>query len=118
MWDTFTPWLANAVIMPYVLEAYGASAHRKLHELGVAAGVCTAEESHASGAEKFIRSIRRLNANMGIPGKLTGIRREDIPALAKHAEREANPLYPVPKLMGARELAEIYHQVADWSDMP
>ncbi|MBQ8312953.1 MAG: iron-containing alcohol dehydrogenase [Clostridia bacterium] len=110
--------LANAVIMPYVLEAYGASAHRKLHELSVAAGVCTAEESHASGAEKFIRSIRRLNASMGIPGKLTGIRREDIPALAKHAEREANPLYPVPKLMGARELAEIYHQVADWSDMP
>lgn len=109
--------LANAVIMPYVLDAYGASAHRKLHELGVAAGVCTAVESHAAGAEKFIQSIRRLNANMGIPEKLTGIRQEDIPALAKHAEREANPLYPVPKLMTARELEHIYHQVADWSVM-
>lgn len=109
--------LANAVIMPYVLDAYGASAHRKLHELGIAAGVCTAADSRAVGAEKFIRAIRRLNAGMGIPEKLTGICQEDIPALAKHAEREANPLYPVPKLMTARELEHIYHQVADWSVM-
>lgn len=109
--------LANAVIMPYVLEAYGASAHRKLHELGVAAGACAAEESYAAGAEKFIRFIRTLNANMGIPEKLAGIRQEDIPALAKHAEREANPLYPVPKLMTARELEAIYLQVAEWSIM-
>lgn len=107
--------LANAVIMPYVLDAYGKSAHRKLHELGVAAGVCTAEESHQAGAEKFIRAIRKLNAQLGIPEKLTGIRREDVAALALHAEKEANPLYPVPKLMTADELEVIYHQVADWS---
>ncbi|MBQ8536933.1 MAG: iron-containing alcohol dehydrogenase [Clostridia bacterium] len=107
--------LANAVIMPYVLDAYGASAHRKLHELGLSAGVCTAADSPAAGAEKFIQSIRRLNGNMGLSEKLTDIRQEDIPALAKHAEREANPLYPVPKLMTARELESLYHQVADWS---
>ena len=107
--------LANAVIMPYVLDAYGKSAHRKLHELGIAAGVCTAEESHQAGAEKFIRAIRTLNAQLGIPEKLTGIRHEDVAALARHAEKEANPLYPVPKLMTAEELEVIYHQVADWS---
>ena len=108
--------LANAVIMPYVLEAYGESAHRKLHELGIAAGVCSAGDSHQAGAEKFIRAIQSLNAEMGIPDKLTGIRPEDIPALARHAEKEANPLYPVPKLMDAGELEALYHQIADWSD--
>lgn len=120
-----TPWagstapphgLANAVIMPYVLEAYGESSHRKLHELGIAAGVCSAGDSHKAGAEKFIRAIQNLNAEMGIPDKLTGIRPEDIPALARHAEKEANPLYPVPKLMDAGELESLYYQIADWSD--
>ena len=33
---------------------------------------------------------------------------EDIPALARHADREANPLYPVPVLMDAGELEGIY----------
>ena len=107
--------LANAVILPWVLEAYGGSAHRRLHELGVAAGVCSVTDSHAEGAARFIRAIRGLNKRMGIPEKLSGIRREDVPALALHAEREANPLYPVPKLMTAGELSALYQQFADWS---
>ena len=108
--------LANAVIMPHVLRAYGKRAHRKLHALGVAAGVCSAGESHAAGAEKFIEAIEGLNAHMLLPSMLRGIRREDVPALARHAEREANPLYPVPRLMTAAELEKIYAQVADWSE--
>ncbi|MBQ7848113.1 MAG: iron-containing alcohol dehydrogenase [Clostridia bacterium] len=110
--------LANAVIMPCVLEAYGASAHRKLHELGTAAGVCSAEDSHRAGAEKFIRAIRSMNERMGIPARLQGIRPEDVPALARHAEREANPLYPVPRLMTAGELEVIIHQIAERSEKP
>lgn len=35
--------------------------------------------------------------------------------MAKHAEREANPLYPVPKLMTVKELEMFYYQIADWS---
>ena len=31
--------------------------------------------------------------------------------LAKHAEKEANPLYPVPKLMTAKELEKFYYLV-------
>lgn len=105
--------LANAVAMPYVLEAYGAAAHKKLHALGVAAGVCDAGDSAAEGAAKFIAAIRDLNRSMGIPEKIGGIRREDIPHLARTAEREANPLYPVPKLMDERELAAFYAKIAD-----
>ena len=108
--------LANAVIMPYVLEAYGKCVHKKLHRLGIAAGVATQHDSPAIGAMKFINAVKELNANMNIPNKLTGIKKEDIDALAKHAEKEANPLYPVPKLMTKKELAEFYVQVADWSE--
>lgn len=107
--------LANAVIMPYVLEAYGGTVWKKLHRLGMAAGVCTAEQSDQEAAEAFIIAIRELNRNMGIPDKLSGIQAEDIPTMAGNAEKEANPLYPVPKLMTAKELETFYYQIADWS---
>lgn len=104
--------LANAVLLPYVLESYGSCIHRKLHDLAVAAGIADAQESDAGAAAKFIRAIRQLNARMGIPETLEGIRPEDIPVMAAHAEKEANPLYPVPRLMTREELTFFYEQVA------
>ena len=107
--------LANAVVMPYVLESYGKSVYKKLHRLGIAAGVATEEDAPMTGAIKFINAVKALNAGMNIPEKLPGIQKEDIPSLAKHAAKEANPLYPVPKLMTKKELEQFYYQVADWS---
>lgn len=104
--------LANAVLLPYVLESYGSCIHRKLHDLAVAAGVASPQEEDARAAAKFIRAIRQLNARMGIPETLEGIRPEDIPVMAAHAEKEANPLYPVPRLMTREELTFFYEQVA------
>ena len=80
-----------------VLESYGPCIHKKLHQLGIAAGVCAPEESDADAAAKFIQAIRNLNARMNIPAHLEGIRESDIPVMAAHAEKEANPLYPVPR---------------------
>ena len=107
--------LANAVVMPYVLESYGKSVYKKLHRLGIAAGVTTEEDTPMTGAIKFINAVKALNVSMNIPEKLPGIQKEDIPSLAKHAAKEANPLYPVPKLMTTKELEQFYHQAADWS---
>ena len=107
--------LANSVLMPYVLESYGQTVHKKLHDLAVAAGIASEQEAPEAAAEKFIGAIRDMNRRMGIPEKLSGIRKEDIPAMARHAHHEANPLYPVPKEMNARELEQFYYAVADWS---
>ncbi len=107
--------LANAVLLPIVLKEYGACVYKKLHTLAVAAGVAAPEDSHKAGAEAFIAAIEALNAEMGIPATLPGIRREDIPELARHAAKEANPLYPVPKLMNRSQLEIFYEKVADWS---
>ena len=107
--------LANAVVMPFVLESYGKSVYKKLHRLGIAAGVATEEDAPMTGAIKFINAVKALNASMNIPEKLPGIQKEDIPSLAKHAAKEANPLYPVPKLMNTRQLEQFYYMVADWS---
>ncbi|MBR5155948.1 MAG: iron-containing alcohol dehydrogenase [Clostridia bacterium] len=108
--------LANTVIMPYVLEAYGKSAHKKLYELGVYAGVCSKQDTYEIGAKKFIEAIKKLNSDMGICDKLSGIKKEDILYMSKHAEKEANPLYPVPKLMTRKQLESFYYKFADWSN--
>ena len=107
--------LANAVLMPYVLEAYGKRVYKKLHKLGIAAGVVTKNDDTMTGAIKFIDAVKKLNADMNIPDKLTGIQKKDIDALTRHAEKEANPLYPVPVLMTKKQLEKFYYQVADWS---
>ena len=108
--------LVNAVIMPHVLKAYGKCIYKKLHTLGVAAGVCKSNDSFEAGAQKFIAAIEALNAKMGIPATCKGIKTEDISLMAKHAAREATPLYPVPKLMTRAELETIYYRIADRSE--
>lgn len=50
--------LANSVLMPIVLEEYGETIHKKLHELGVMAGVAAKEDSHETGAKKFITKLQ------------------------------------------------------------
>lgn len=106
--------LANAVLLPIGLEIYGLCIHRKLWELGRNAGVVKEADGQAEGAAVFIAAIRSLNQRLNISEKLPEIRREDIPHMAAHAAREANPLYPVPRLMDAEELRLFYEKAADW----
>ena len=114
--------LANAVLLPIVLEVYGPCIYRKLHDLAVAAGVCSPADSLAAGAIKFIEAIRQMNQRMNIPQTLEGIREEDIPHLAQYAAKEANPLYPVPRLLDAEALEVFYYKAADrrklWTPKP
>lgn len=103
--------LANAVLLPYVLEGYGKKIEKKLRELAVAAGAADELTPRAKAASDFIAAIRELEAKLAIPEKLDGIREEDIPTLARYADAEANPLYPVPVLMDAKKLEKFYHMV-------
>ena len=103
--------LANAVLLPYVLEKYGKSAERKLAELADAASIGSGTDHEKAAA--FIAAIRAMEREMRIPEKLRGIRREDIPELAAYADKEANPLYPVPVLMNAKELEVFYYSVME-----
>ena len=40
----------------------------------------------------------------------------DIRQMAAHADKESNPLYPVPRLMDADELAVMYRKIAAQED--
>ena len=103
--------LANAVIIPYVLEAYGSKIHKKLKDLAIAAGVSSIDTPKEVAAQDFIQSIRELNTKMGIPNKIPEIKKEDIPKLSHYANEEGNPVYPVPVLMDAKELEQFYYNL-------
>ena len=92
--------LANAVILPYVLDYYGKTAWKPLAKLAKISGfVETANRSNEEIANAFIARIREMNAAMNIPEKFDFIKEEDIPLIAQRALKEGNPLYPVPKIM-------------------
>jgi len=92
---------------------YGKSAHKKLKELAVFANIARPYDSDEIAANKFINKIIELNEYMGIPKKFDFIKEDDIERLAKYASSEANPLYPVPKLMSAKELTKVYYNIKD-----
>lgn len=89
--------LANAVILPHVLDYYGDTAYAKLAKLGEIVG--TGGYSQADKAMNFIDAIRDMNKRMNIPEHFDFIKDEDIPTIVERALKEGNPLYPVPKIM-------------------
>ena len=91
--------LANAVILPYVLDYYGGTAYKKLAQLADVAGLPTMGMDNEQKAKLFIATIREMNEKMGIPDKFDCIQEDDIPVIVERALKEGNPLYPVPKIM-------------------
>lgn len=103
--------LANAIILPYVLKMYGRKIYKKLWQMGAYAGLFDKSTSYEVGAKMFIEKIEDLNKSMNIGTRIDEIQKEDIPTLARTAEKEANPLYPVPVLYTAKQLEKIYYEV-------
>lgn len=102
---------ANAVILPVMLRAYGPAVYPKLAQLAQAAGLAGQGMGEREKALAFLDGVEGLKTRCGIGSTIPELRREDIPALARHADREANPLYPVPVLMDAGELEKIYERL-------
>lgn len=105
--------LANAVILPMMLEAYGEKIHKKLARLAVAAGLADPDTPDYDAAKRFIQAIKDMKKHFGIGDRIPQIRETDIPKLAYYADKEANPLYPVPVLLNAAELEPFYYRLMD-----
>ena len=101
--------LANAVLLPFVLEAYGHTIDNKLHQLAIVAGVTDEDTPDDLAAAQFIQAIKDMKKRFAIGDTIPQIREEDIPKLAAYAEKEGNPLYPVPVLMDAKQLEQFYY---------
>lgn len=104
--------LANAIILPYVLEEFGKKAHKKLADLSDLLSLCEKSSSKEEKARAFIAWIKELNRSMEIPEKFDIIFDEkDVDEMIKNALKEANPLYPVPKEFFIEDFIRIYRTI-------
>jgi alcohol dehydrogenase class IV len=103
--------LANAVILPHVLEYYGHAAEKRLARLARDSGVVDEILDDNAASAAFIAIIKAMNQELGIPRFIEGIQDADIPLMIKRALAEANPLYPVPVILGEADLLRLFDSV-------
>lgn len=104
--------LANAVILPIVLEDYGAAVHKKLAHLAEITGT-KVDGSDGEKARAFIDEVYAMNRRMEIPTGFDHIQDEDIPQMVKWALAEANPTYPVPVVYTAERCTKVIRRIKE-----
>lgn len=95
--------LANAIVLPRVLDFSKPACADRLATLAGVSGLKTGGESSEQLAEKFIAHVRKLNAEFGIPSQVDKLKAEDIPAITDKALAEAHWTYAVPRYMDKAE---------------
>ena len=101
--------LAMSVILPHVMRQFGPAVYKRLAELSL---VCDIKgRSEKERAVHFIEWIEDLNEKMGIPRGFSEIRDEDIDQMIKWADKEANPLYPVPVVWGKEDFRKLIESI-------
>ena len=91
--------LANAIMLPLVLDYSAPAVIERLAQLAVRAKLGHERESDETLAARFIDGVRALSAELGIPSTLADLREADIPDLARAACKEAHLGYPVPRYL-------------------
>ncbi len=101
--------LAMSVLLPHVLRQFGEKVHKRLAELADVCGI--GGDTQAEKANHFIAWIDQINRKMGLPNSFDCIRDEDIPQMIAWADREANPLYPVPVIWSEADFRKLIDTV-------
>ncbi len=102
--------LANAVILPYVLEAYRPAANDALAHLCDLISIdCNGDANRKASA--FIDAIRKMNTMMEIPDKFGVLQEDNLEKMITWADKEANPLYPCPVFFTREHFAKIMRAV-------
>ncbi len=104
--------LANALVLPHVLDYCREEAQQRLAELAVLVGVGSQGEDPGQLAHHFIDAVRNLRTEVGIPDHSDLIRREDYDYLAELAVKEGSA-YPVPRLLDRQSVIAILSRITD-----
>lgn len=88
----------TALFLPLVLKRYLGKSDHRLAKLYEAAGGRGAD-NEIQKAEGFILMVEELNRSMGILPLKGKLKEAELQEVAYKAEKEANPLYPTPKMM-------------------
>jgi alcohol dehydrogenase class IV len=90
--------LANALVLPHVLEFCRVEAQASLAQLAIIAGLGRKGESEEQLAFSFIKGVKDLRTEVGIPDHSDKIQPEDYAEICAAAIAEGDA-YPVPRLL-------------------
>ena len=96
-------------------KSYVGYVHRKLKKLALAAGLVSRDTKKEEASRIFLDELHRLEDVFELPKTFPQIQKADIRKLSRYADKEANPLYPVPLLLDAKELEQFYEIVMEES---
>ncbi|WP_417911542.1 iron-containing alcohol dehydrogenase, partial [Candidatus Electronema sp. TJ] len=104
--------LANAVLLPYVVEYNLPGNLRKFAILAEVLGENTEGLSEREAARRCVDALFELNADVGIPETLEelGIPEEEIPEMAKIALTVARPVANNPRRPTLEEVIAVYER--------
>ena len=91
--------LANAIVMPYVLDFSKSHCASRLAALARVSKLGKKADSDALLADAFIAKIRAMNKTMQIPETVKDLKREDFEKIIDRAFAEAHGTYGVPRYM-------------------
>lgn len=104
----------NAIIIPY---GGGTSVVGHINVIETTRPVITMSMSRMnkllSISKKDMLATFQGNETMDIPNKVNCIVGKDIPIMIERALKEANPLYPVPKILNKDDLFKLYHLIKE-----
>jgi len=103
--------LANALVLPHVLEYCREEAAARLAELAVLVGLGGPGEDQNQLAHGFIQAVRDLRTEVGIPDHSDKLQRADFEAIAELAIVEGDG-YPVPRLLDKPSIISILGAIA------
>ncbi len=98
-----------SVIQPYILRQYGNAIEHRLADLADACEM--GGNSDHEKAERFISWIEDMNRKMDIPKGFDVIRDEDIDQIITWADKEVNPLYPVPVIFSREDFLRLIESI-------
>ncbi len=91
--------LANAIVLPYVLDYSRPSCNDRIAQLARLAGLpCEGESDDALGAA-FVAKVRQLNSVLSIPLTVEALRKQDFDRIVESAFAEAHGTYGVPRYL-------------------
>ena len=101
--------LANAIILPHVLELYGKSIHHKLATMADWLSLTSLDAPSVVKAKALKEWLNHHLSAMHITNILPGIiKKEDIPLMVKRAQQEISPFYPVPIYLHGQIITHLY----------
>jgi alcohol dehydrogenase len=99
--------LANAIVLPYVLDFSRPRCSRRLAQLARLVQLPGAGQDDDALAAAFVGRVRQLNAALSIPSSVAPLREADFGRIVESAFAEAHGTYGVPRYLDARAAREL-----------